>query len=130
MLKVGFTIFGPIMDTKRTNRKPWIFLTTLGVFGCFLTGLHLDKKKPNKPLVFVKPKSIYDIYDFTAIDSPKLWKNGNHEEFSELHEPDISDFLRYKEAQLKVRRERIQKNCRTLHSSKSVTSSCQNTAGT
>ena len=72
-------------------------------------------------------QSIHDIYDFSPIEKPQLWKNGSYSALYNLSESEEKSFLEYKEKQYQQRSDHISKKCKIIqaganHSSQKSTS--------
>ena len=55
-----------------------------------------------------------DVYNFSQIDDPALWKNGNYDDLYNLKTDELSGFLSYKESQYQQRRIHVEKVCQFL----------------
>ena len=56
-------------------------------------------------------QSIYDSYDFSAIEKPQLWKDGGYSSLYNLTESEQNSFLQFKEEQYLKRSAHITKQC-------------------
>ena len=59
-------------------------------------------------------QSIYDSYDFSAIEKPQLWKNGGYSSLYNLTESEQTSFLQFKEEQYQNRSAHITKQCKII----------------
>ena len=100
----------------------WIFiLFTFGIlFYQSSTSFNYHYSNQQVPQVtqyFIVPNqiaSILNVYNFSNLEHPKFWRNGNHGPLLELLPEDEADFLKYKEAQFLERRARVKKQCQKL----------------
>ena len=60
------------------------------------------------------PKSIYDVYDFSNLDKPTLWRNGKYSSLYNLTEKDLKSFMSFKEDQYSKRGSHITKQCKFI----------------
>ena len=59
-------------------------------------------------------QSIFDSYDFSAIEKPQLWKNGGYSSLYNLTESEKNSFLKFKEDQYQNRSAHITKQCKII----------------
>ena len=97
----------------------WIFI--LFIFGILFiqTPTSFNDHNSNQPVTqfYIVPNqvaSILNAYNFSNLENPKFWRNGNHGPLLELLPEDETDFLKYKEAQFLERRARVKKQCQKL----------------
>lgn len=103
------------------RKSEWFvrFLQFSALFLCFCI---LFKEEPKKLKDSLEPKrvkdSIYDHFNFSLIDKPQLWRDGNYKSLYELDKEDMNEFLSFKEVQYEKRRYQVQQVCKNLKKSK------------
>ena len=74
-------------------------------------------------------QTIYDIYNFTGIEHPRLWKNGDYSSLYDLTSADLKSFFQYKELQYQNRSTHIAKQCKFIQALANHTSQKSNYCG-
>ena len=73
-----------------------------------MTAYSWNQSKSNFPI------SENEAWDFSILDNPALWRNGNYDSLYNLGEADLKEFFEYKAMQYEGRKELISKKCAEL----------------
>ena len=67
-----------------------------------------------KPIYKTHLSSKNGTWDFSALDSPTLWRNGSYDSLYNLTATELKDFFEYKAQQYEVRKDLVSKRCTDL----------------
>ena len=113
-------------DRKFTLKKNFSFICFINLFTfgvlfiqspTSLNDHNSNQEVPQITKYYIVPNqiaSILNVYNFSNLEHPKFWRNGNHGPLLELLPEDEAYFLKYKEAQFLERRARVKKQCQKL----------------